>query len=1568
MAEDDLSPADRQSEASSFDFDENAIATLLDTFVETQTGPQAKRVSRPSDPSDSGAQAAQRTVFQNTSCHEALPLVGDTPETKKRRVNLLEALAERAVGSARARLLTSTAELHEQLGDSAAATRDYERALASDARDVVVLRALRRLAMQREDWTAAADALEKEAALELGTAERASALKLLARIQLSKLRDPAAAERAATHAAELRQDDFVARILIASARLARGDAARAAEALTAAAARWPHAEAQAVMLLHAAQIMESAGALEPARSTYCRVLELQPNLLAAHLGVIRAARGLGDTGAALESLHTAAERAPTSIAVALRRTAVGASQASGRHGAVIALLDEAEDTASLWTLAEAAALAGDTQRAIESLGASASDQTPEARVVSSARRARLHAEQSEQAGLEHAARDAQHEPSLGPYLQASRRLVAAGADDGSEVQRLLETLSDEAESVSSSMVRADDAARGGDGASFVASLERELDETPDELAAGAALAIAEIAEATGVTDRQAALLRAENRVPGNPMIGRALLLHDEDLERHARRWMDEGDATTGARSAFAFTMAARLAPPGTEAAIGACEAALAQEADYWPALWELEDNLGSREVRAASAATQAMLDPANTVSGRLRASMWTPSVSERSAHAEAVLNPGAPDPLLVEHLFEATGNATEAAGDLLVLAARQLDLVPYLERAAASYRSAGLPDRAAKVLREASAARPNDAAIRAQRKDAELQASEFARLTDSAMRRAREATDDAGRLGAFSAMAEVDRLARRDMQSARLALQSIAEIRPDHVPTARALEWDALRENDTERIRSSARRLLEALPSNSADRLARYRLVFELLKADPDIMQADLDKLLRGIDDALGADPGFARRVLGAAHAKGDSMLSLQALKALQAALDDDLERGALALDAAHVLQGMGDPERALEVLDAAQGHPLAREGEARLLQASKRWKNAAAVYQDAAARAKDSRRAASLWREAACIFEEELEDHGSAIDAWVAAANCDVTYLDVYRRLAALYRSGGQLDSLATLTDARIDAGADTPTLVGLLLEKARQRRERGDVDGVIDALQECLELDPHHFAALKELVDTHRAAQDWLGAAEALIRIARLNRSTDEQIWAFSQLAETYDVHLQDLPRAEASLRRVAKLAPAHVQTLDRLASVLSRQHKAPQAAILLEELIRRAGSDAQNRDYRIRLATAVESAGQARQAELMLENLRAEQPTEPDVILAVADYYQRQGAGRAEAMHLNRAVSDLRTAIDAHPDNEGLWTTLVRVLNRRHGPGPASCAASAAIAIGHPASLFEGDVANQDQALGEAKVPLSNVIDSIVAPRGLPQTVRRLFALCEHSFDKVLPFDASAWRLRRPSGPHRGLIEEAGAVAEILGISEPRLKVTYVAPAACMPIGGDPPTVVVGGNLHELTTPRERVFLFARALKIASNHLAPALRARPEDLDVALLALLRGHDASRAQQPEPREMQDLRKKLLKTVPRRWRDEVESLVLELRGDAGFSTRAVPFAIAELGDHAALTLTGDVPSAANALLKIAGHDVPTSAAGRLNAIRKTPEAWAVVRFAISDAHFEARAQAGVDP
>jgi tetratricopeptide (TPR) repeat protein len=1460
---DELSGADRSSRPPSFDFDDDAIASLLDTFVATRTGASPQASSHPPDPNDAGAQAAHRTVFHHAADHETLPLVGEAPEVKRRRIELLRALAANAVGSARSRLLTAQAELHEHLGELSRAEECYAAAAESDARDVFVLRAVRRHALRRADWASAARALEKEAALELAVPERVAALTFLAQIQLCKLGDAAAAEQAATRATRLDEKSFVAWIIAAGARLARGQLAHGAEAVVRAAATWPDPGAQAALLMHAAELEERAGLSQDARVRFQRVLELRPDSVAARLGIVRRSVELGEPQAAAKMLKEVAEGASSSARDAVRRMAAVYMSLAGRKDQAAALLRESGDRASRWTLAELAALREDLQAARDAFNPADRGAASAPDAVERVRRDRFSAELGERSSTTEPAPSA-----LAAFAGSLEALV--GSNEEMTVEGTAALF--EIEGAASRMARADEIALRSDRQSFLAALETELAQ----------------AQAVSPEGRSAALAEA---------------------------------------SSFTIDVFA------SNAEMAADEAML--------------DEPSEDERERAYQGLRATLEDADA-----------PVEAARAA-----LDSDRPDPLLIEHLVHTVGPDTERAGDLMSTAAHDLGDEAYRLRAAVSYAAAGLPARSARLLRELNPS--DDPDLRVRRQDAELWAGEFARLADAAMQRARSATDATEECRALAAMAEVDRLARRDMPSARLALQSIAEQRPDHVPTSRALEWDALRAQDPERIRSSVKRLLQVLPQGASERIARRRLIVELLQSEPGVLQKEIDGLLLEIDEPVDADPGLARRRLGAAYAKRSTEIAIDSLVALQASLGSDLQRAALALDASELLRRAKEPGRALEALNTAADHPLALETEAQLLKDAKRWNDAAAAFQEAAQCSKNRTRAASLLREAACIFEEALGDRDRATAVLEAAASADIAYRDVYRRLAALYREADRTDHLGALIDARVDAGADTPTLVAVLLDKAAHRRMQGDLDGVIDALEDCLDLDPFHFAALRELVDAHRTHADWQGAAEALIRIARLKRSTQEEIWAFLQLGEIYYEHLGDLSRAEASLGRALELAPNHLEAMDRMASVLADAQRPREAARFLQVLVRRAAGYEERRDHRIRLAAAVEQAGETRQAEAQLEQLRMEHPTDPDVIFAMADYYARQGADPAESMHLNRAANDLREAIEHSPEDEAAWVTLVRVLGRRLGPKAASCAVSAAIAVGHSPSLFEGEATADHRALGQPKLPLSAAVDRGLAPSALPQAVRRLFALCEQAFDKLLPFDAGAWRLRRPSAEHRPLVEEAGVVAQALGLSEPKLRVTYVAPRACMPISGDPPTLVVGGHLHELMTADERTFLFARALKVAGAHLVPALRVKPEELDTALLALLQGHDPSRTEQSAA--LEGLRRKLVKAVPRRWRDEVESLVLELRGHPTFSTRLVPFAVSSLGDRVALTLTGNVPAAVDALLKIAGHDVPRGSSSRLGAIRETPEAWSLVRFAISDAHFEARAQAGVD-
>ncbi|MEM7135433.1 MAG: tetratricopeptide repeat protein [Myxococcota bacterium] len=1559
MAEDELTSQPPPSGAV-FDFDEGSISTLLDHFVEAHTGPQRQESSRPPDAEDAGAQAAHRTIFEHAPREERMPLVGDTPEALRRRISLIEALAASASGSAEARLWTSAGELHERLGDLASAGEAYRRALSSDARDVVALRALRRHARARRDWDSMAGFLAQEAALDLGPDERATALELLAQVHLARTGDTAAAEHAARDAASLTPGSFCAHLTVALACFARGDSAGAGQAIANAAEGWPDDDARAALLQHAGALTEQAGDIAAARSLYQRASALDPNSLPAQLGLIRADYELGDLRSCVATLEELAGRVGGPVlAAGLTRMAAVVRAWAGDPAADIATRDGG-DALHRWTDAGIAAADGDLDALVDALRPQPDDDDA-VRAIDAARSERIHAERREAPQISATDLERIEAHGLTNYFRASQRL--RGEDDGSELRWLIEALNVAPESVPADMVNADGAALLGDGAALVAALGREVERAADPT--GPALALAEISEELDPESRAQSL-----RADSDPLVLRAFTLAagPEDAPSVAEAWRQEGRATPGQAGVFASTMAGRLHQRANRLsdAIKCFEEATQQQVDYWPALWALEDGPFDDATRQRSAVAQADIGAPDASDAWLRASFLTTEREEQLLHLEAARPTTAQDPILAEALVRALGPCAQPTAEVLLSSTHDPASVR-ISRAATALLTKGDSAGAARELRALAEREPDDIDVRTLCEDAEIRAGEYARVATSMMRRVREATQEADELAALADMVMVDRLVRRDRQSARLSLQSVAERVPDHLPTARALEWDALYMNDGERIMSSAKRMLGCLAEESHEHAARRRLMVEVLTADPDILAHDVDRLLTGTNDDIDADPGLARRVVGMAYARGEDETTLRALASLQAHLPSELERSAIALERAHVLERRGEPERALAILSDASDHPLGLALEAELLAAAERWDEATACFERAATHAKDGRRAASLWRAAAQLFEEKLDDTDSAVRTYVAAAGADITYLDVYRRLLTLYQRLGRSTEAEALTDARIDAGADTPNLVALLLEQASQRRSRGDLDGVVSALHECLDLDPHHFGALTELVDTHRQRKDWQGAAEGLIRIARLKRSPDEQVWAFSQLAELYELQLEDAPRAEAALRQVLKLAPTRAEAHDQLARVLRIQGKAVEAAKVLDGLVRRSPTGPARTDYAIRLAAAVEAAGQPRQAEQYLENLRAEHPTDLDLVLALTDHFERQGTPAAASMHLNRALADVRDAIDADPEDGELWTTIVRILGRRHGPGPASCAASAAIALGHPAALFEGAVDERGRTLGTPQIPIDSNVDRITTPKELPATLLRVFEMCEQGFEKLLPLDSGGWKLRRVPTSMRALHGEASQVAKALGLGEPKLRIASGSSTVCMPISGQPMTIAIGEQLTEVTSERERVFLLARALKIASLHLAPALRAQPSDLDAVLLALLGTQEASRAQRPPPTQADDLRRTLVRSVPRRSRNDLEGLILELRGDQGFSSLAVPMAIAALGNQVALTLTGDVPSAVTALLRASGEPVPEIQHAKLAVIRDTPEVWNLIRFALSNAHFEARAQAGVD-
>jgi len=87
------------------------------------------------------------------------------------------------------------------------------------------------------------------------------------------------------------------------------------------------------------------------------------------------------------------------------------------------------------------------------------------------------------------------------------------------------------------------------------------------------------------------------------------------------------------------------------------------------------------------------------------------------------------------------------------------------------------------------------------------------------------------------------------------------------------------------------------------------------------------------------------------------------------------------------------------------------------------------------------------------------------------------------------------------------------------------------------------------------------------------------------------------------------------------------------------------------------------------------------------------------------------------------------------------------------------------------------------------------------------------------------------------------------------------------------------------------------------------------------------------------------------------------------MSGAPDFEPERLGLHAAELGARLALVASGAMPSALAALLALAGARLNEgmSSAQRVQVAQSVPEAWSLVRFAISDAYFDARHHAGAD-
>ncbi len=1598
------------------------MAELLPPSEPPPGAPPAPEAPAPEEAApDVGAQAARRTVKYRKPRQEHFPLVGRSPEALRARRDLLVALSESAQDGPKARLLVAAAEICEQLGEADDARDLYVRAHEADRADVIVLRALRREAMLRGDHAEVATLLEAETALPLSPADRASAYTLLAETQLRQLGDASAAERSARAASELRKESLVAALLLAEARAVQRREAEATAALERAAEVWSDATGRAALYIEVARALERQGQAARALERYRNAVESDAGALDGWIGVARCARATGDVDAAVEALVRASSLLGDGPpAEGLRRLAARLLHVVAKKPEdALILLDGARNVASLKARADAAAAVGDGETRVSAVEAWAQATGETERALALVHLAELRAEAGDLDGADAALRDAALADSNLGTVQVVREVLARRAGDSSRLARAVEASGDgpgasmvaaariardptatarerellaraveEGEApVTADVLSLDAAGAAGDGDSVRAGLRRQADRAAPERKVGPLLLLADAAARAGDLTAALELLREARDVsPGDPLVLRPLgrLIAPNDAREAAAVWLEEASSATGERAAHAALAAGRLLSGAGTDPTSAFRRALDLAPTYAPAAWALEPRLREAQDVAGLADLHERLaelvDGRLEVAGRLIRAALLRGAEDPPAAAALLDKARAarPDDVILYDLMLRLGDGMSPAERGALLAASAANAPPDLARsarlrAAAAFELAGDPAQAASLYREVLADTDGADPIALRSIDrAEIAAGEHARVADRRFHAVKEATDDEARVHALERMADFDLAEREDPSSAMLSLQSILEVAPGHVPSLRALERHFMNEARDDDLLPVEEKLAEHLTPGT-DVTAHARLATRLLLRPPDAPGDAADGVLLGAADRGVLDLWLARRVTGAAAAARDGVILSRALSRMVDLLSGPAEQVAAALVAADALDATGDVAAAAALLgrahDAAPSHPTAGEELARLRHATGDARGAAEAFEAAARAARVPRRAASLWYRVGKIWQDDVADPDRALEALVRAGDLAPTYLDVFDRIERLLTERGETRRLADLTERRIQEGGEPAVLVGLYLGLAKLREELGQPTAAKEALRAALALEPERVDALRRLSDLSLQGEDWRGAAEALIKIARLRKDRDELRWVFFTLGDIYDTHMPDPRRAEAAFRRVLKLVPDDTEAMERLAELYRREGNTAAAAEMLQQLAQHEVDPDRNRDYQLRLAASLESQGDLRQAEAVLEHTRRKSPTDLEVLRAMAEFYQRQNAHSAQAMHLGRAIADFRQAIARDASDASLWPGLVEVLGWRGVADAARCCASAAYAIGVTDVELSRHVDAHGGIPGGGGAACDPGLDDTLSPPTLTRATRAVFHMAGEALEKALPFDLRAFqadRLPREHGFKNAMLE----VGRWFGVPDMQVYQTYQAPRVCVAVSSSPVTVLVGGDLLTLTDEHEKIFLLARAVKVARANLAVAVRSQPAQLALAVAGLVRSYDPRYAPHGlDSDQVDEMAHRVSKHVHRRVRDDLFPLAMEMSGAPGFDPARLGLAASELGDRVALLATGSVPAAIGSLLKLASSPgvSESTPAGRVQAIRQVPEALSLLEFATSDTLFEARSRVGAD-
>jgi tetratricopeptide (TPR) repeat protein len=277
---------------------------------------------------------------------------------------------------------------------------------------------------------------------------------------------------------------------------------------------------------------------------------------------------------------------------------------------------------------------------------------------------------------------------------------------------------------------------------------------------------------------------------------------------------------------------------------------------------------------------------------------------------------------------------------------------------------------------------------------------------------------------------------------------------------------------------------------------------------------------------------------------------------------------------AARVVENdVADVDRAIElyrkVLTIDPTNLAAAESLQTLFHATSRFADMSLILQRKSGMLSELEEQKAALYQAATLEEEVLERPENAISVYQKVLQLDAEDLRSVDALINLYLKARRWPELLEVYSKKADLVLDADEKKLIYYEVgAVYERELSNVQSSIDTYQKVLELDPDDLTALSRLDVLYQTAGNWAELLTVLMHESELTADPAEAISYQYRIAELYEKHLGDVPRAVELYRDILGVQPDHAPTLTALEGIKNGEREALGASAVLEPVYEAMG----------------------------------------------------------------------------------------------------------------------------------------------------------------------------------------------------------------------------------------------------------------------------------------------------------------------------------------------------------------------------------------------------------------